>query len=447
MAAVGTLEGSRENRYAFGDTDQDGFQEVIIMSRTDTTASNYRILEYQCDGSFVTVFTGDPLVPMGVGDFDGDGNHEVLGYGIGGLSIYESVSPTAYPSLKVWQSPPLSNVLGWAHVGDSDRDGNLEIIYTENFFGGTSNLVIFENNGDNTWIQMAAFPLFGNASTGNQVVADLDNDGCVEIAVCGVNGWLYVFESCSNDSWQQTWVDSIGIKNAYAITGGEDTDGNGAPEFFVQGNTPSDPFFLRSFIFEANGDNSFASVASLDVATDVVGLPHNATGDLDLDGKLEYLMLTFRGTFRVYKSFSVGAWRWTDSLGFPAGIGGLYIEDINQTGAPDLLCHSSPTAFLLEHPVPTSLVGPSRNRGTQVTILPHPARGEVTLVAPGFKPAPVTVTVYDARGRLVFHELLEPGTRGKFEWRSGGLAAGVYLLETTQVGRRLTRRAVVLSGR
>jgi hypothetical protein len=79
---------------------------------------------------------------------------------------------------------------------------------------------------------------------------------------------------------------------------------------------------------------------------------------------------------------------------------------------------------------------------------PHPARGLTQLIVELPASAPVTLSVYDTRGRLV-SEILKgewlPAGRTTREWRPIDLPAGVYLLRA-RAGRDEVRRKCIWLG-
>src|SRR5262249_48064958 len=145
----------------------------------------------------------------------------------GYVQVFESPDASSYPSQLVWSSPYLSNFGGYTAIGDTDRDGRMEIIQSVN---GPDRLAIFECAGDNSFTQVYNGAISGTSDTGEKVIADLDGDGLIEIATCGSPGVLNIFESPADNVWVRSFVASTGMWNAYTIDGGWDTDGNGKPE-------------------------------------------------------------------------------------------------------------------------------------------------------------------------------------------------------------------------
>jgi hypothetical protein len=84
-----------------------------------------RTLEVQGDGIYRQVLSLAKYVfPYAAGDFDGDGKSEIVGQLSFSIDILESASTASDPSTPSWSSPPLSNIIGFATVADTDRDGS-----------------------------------------------------------------------------------------------------------------------------------------------------------------------------------------------------------------------------------------------------------------------------------------------------------------------------------
>ena len=213
----------------FGDTDHDAKNEVIVYWRDEAWNFSYRILEEQGNNVYALEYLGADLVPYATGDLDQDGKEEIVGQSENLVRVYESPTPTSYPSQLVWSSSVLTNVVGETTIGDTDRDGRMEIIHSENHWTGTASLLIFECAGDNSFQQVASI-VTGSGDNGEKVIADLDGDGLVEIALSGLEGVVHIYESPADNTWVETWTDSTGLRNAYGVEGGRDTDGNGKPE-------------------------------------------------------------------------------------------------------------------------------------------------------------------------------------------------------------------------
>jgi hypothetical protein len=77
---------------------------------------------------------------------------------------------------------------------------------------------------------------------------------------------------------------------------------------------------------------------------------------------------------------------------------------------------------------------------------PNPVRGETTLRYAAKSSAPVTVSVYDVRGRLVRHLAREPRGDGIIrwvKWFSDDVPAGVYFAVLRAGGDQISHKLIV----
>jgi hypothetical protein len=444
----------------FADTDRDGLMEIVSTDQiTGISIPTVVVAERQPDNTFVVHYPlglHRYLLTYATGDLDGDGKMEIIGQQGSNVYVYESAEPWEFPTRLAWTSPPLSNVGGHTTVGDSDGDGRMEIIHSRNTFSGTSRLVIFENRGDDEYVQVFSELTPGNAAVGEKVVLDLDQDGRREIAMGGSDGFVYIFESIADDTWQQVFVDSTGLKNAYAAEGGVDTDRNGKPELFVRGNAfGSEPPVWPAIVCEAVGDDAFVRVGTILVPGDGGGVTTDALGDLNGDGSAEYIARVGRapweppGGLLIYSAVAEGNWQ---PVAFLEDVGSLmgmhYTCDLNSNGRPeifwmgDLAWTFTPTSRVYAYEPTSDTIGSPASR--TFTLAPNPIRqGATALVRAGaWSLAASTLAVHDVGGRLVARNDM----RGQaLEWRPRELAAGVYFVRLTDArGANLGAARVVV---
>ncbi len=177
-----------------------------------------------------------------VADLDGDGKMEVLG---GGYTLFVLNGEDGTEQWHV--AAPGSGGRMWPGVvvADMDNNGDLEIITAH----GGGYLRVLDHNGSLVWQrQPVTNELRGLA------VHDLDADGTLEIVVTGavysrVNTWVYEHDGTLRGGWPQLNNDSgyaYGIFNDNAALGDLDSDGAGL-ELVV----PSDVHYINAY--EPNG--------------------------------------------------------------------------------------------------------------------------------------------------------------------------------------------------
>jgi len=221
VAAVPTPAATVLTHHQGLDLDHDGLREFVIKAAQPGT-SFVNIFEfYECtgDNSFVLVHSldlsanQDSYYPGDAGDSDGDGLAELVVFGkdyVGMptanyvIRLYESESPTTYPTQKVWEANDNAN--GWpvgALISDTDGDGRQEIIVggkAATTTGSVPRVAAFESNGNDLYGQTLYQELPPAASQSLAVANDLDGDGRNEVLFGGIpfpveTGRIYAIES------------------------------------------------------------------------------------------------------------------------------------------------------------------------------------------------------------------------------------------------------------
>jgi len=240
------------------------------------------------------VIISNPAFDVAVGDTDGDGNPDIIVSDhptSGGAKIYvfENAGDDSYQL--VWNSGTTFTMpLCYMEIGDQDSDGKLEIIAVES--SGTrpynGKIHVFENNGDNTYQEVwnSGVDLSGIEPTGLFLGEDADNDGKCEIIIgtgyqCGDNK-IRVYENTGDNTYQEIWNSGTALRDTVLEGAVGDTDGDGKKEIVV-GSGDLNP---QVHVFECNGDDSYELVSSLGTFNEEI---RAIIGDQDGDGKSEII--------------------------------------------------------------------------------------------------------------------------------------------------------------
>ncbi|MCP4290119.1 MAG: DUF11 domain-containing protein, partial [Gammaproteobacteria bacterium] len=196
--------------------DDDPFAEILIVGwgqvyMLNHDGSNAEVWSPQTNGRVFRPGGGAGGAPT-IADYDGDGELEI---GIAGASryvVFERDGSVRWTSVT---SDYSSNTTGSTPF-DFEGDGSVEVVYRDEQFlriyRGTDGFILFE------------MPMRSGTATELPVVADVDNDGNAEIAVCSdylfggspsVDTGIYVFED-ANDTWVNTRT--IWNQHSYHIT-------------------------------------------------------------------------------------------------------------------------------------------------------------------------------------------------------------------------------------
>ncbi|MEZ4648976.1 MAG: VCBS repeat-containing protein [Candidatus Eisenbacteria bacterium] len=426
---------------AFGDTDHDAKNEIILYNGSNGDF-HFRVLEDQGDDTYTEEYAGPSLIPYAVSDLDGDGLSEVIGQDGNWIYVYESPDVSSHPTLLAWRSPLLENIVGYTAVGDTDRDGKMEIIHSRNPWEGDSALLIYESTGNNSFSLVLEAPT-GRGDKGRKAIGDFDQDGLIEIVFCGLEGDLHVFESSADDTWTETFTLETGVYNAFWCIGGEDTDGNGKPEFFLQGSRIQG---WTTYVFEASGNDTYEIVDTLVEDDGYVGLSSCALAQLELGGPTYYIT-DIAEHLSIYEPIGPGNWEKVYEQPDPNGTWhhGVFSHDVNQNGRDELVWTTGGNfaTLVLESPNdPSDIGGQSGSNGSgladaqgrlgSLRVAPNPVTGTATLenVATILEQRQVRtdrlrLELLDASGRRIRSERFDPDVP---RWNAGSLPTGRYML-------------------
>lgn len=323
-----------------GDADHDGRQELYFEQSQDPFSLN--IWEHWGSNSYQPVKTlTDGCHPVALGDTDEDGLSDLLcvwARQIGLAFLLESLTPTSFPSQKVWEEP-LGGFVGMrGYFQDADQDGKHEMWIVPN---DPDQIEVWENRGDNTYVLVALLtdPLM-NPST--LVFEDFDGDGATEIAVGGALNFVFVWENTADDTYALVWTFEFSdLTNVQVVAAAKDLDGDGKPEFLVGGNT-LDVFGHGVTIFESIGDNNYAPVWEVRGEGHLIRT-YISVGDVDGDG-VEEFAVAIPGTIQIYKAFGDNDFRIIAEVPYPDDQA-IKLADLNGNGVDELIFNGAVDAL------------------------------------------------------------------------------------------------------
>ncbi|MCX6301505.1 MAG: FG-GAP-like repeat-containing protein [Bacteroidia bacterium] len=246
-----SLPGVISGSVAWGDYDKDGFQDFLL---TGQTSSGYisKIYRNNQDNTFTEQkgisLTGVWLSSVSWGDYDNDGNLDILLTGAAGSGpiskIYRNNGNNTFTEQTGISLQRVQN--SSAAWGDYDNDGYLDILLT-----GT-NLVnyskIYHNNGDNTFTELTGISLI-SVSSGSAAWGDYDNDGDLDVLLTGNSSSGSVSKIYRNNG-DNTFNDQTNILfpgvSASSVAWG-DYDNDGDLDLLITGQEATNNFISKVY--------------------------------------------------------------------------------------------------------------------------------------------------------------------------------------------------------
>ena len=344
------------------DVDQDGQGEFVLHLVGEGTPAQsvwsgaFEFYECSGDDSFLPVHLLDLTVgttvsahPGDIGDGDRDGLPDLTVYGRKGndlyLRVYEAESSGSYPTKLTWEiGGGAFEGWGWAHgmkIADLDGDEWPDLVAGGEFFDLQPRVVVFENNGDDSY-QLT----FNDVAPGGMVdqsftvANDLDDDGKPEFLLGGIGGLhsVVAYESAGDDSYEMVWsLDFNPTINTSFPLHADDLDGDGRKVLLAGGMKPGSPLQCHLHIVEAVGNDDVHVVATLIRPASVDGDCRANVADVDGDGHQEIVFGWGSDSISIYQNAGDNAWTeiWSTTGAFHAvSIG---VGDHDQDGKDEIM--------------------------------------------------------------------------------------------------------------
>jgi len=399
-------EGEINGSPALIDLDQDGDKEIIFTTQNSNSGMVYAIHHNgeNCEG-FPLNINERMVSGAAAGDLEGDGNPDIVVstwddniYAIDNLGNIKTGFPVSSTN-RFNISPTLV---------DLDFDGDLEIV-----IGNDSGLLhVLHHNG----VEMVSYDV-GDDIRGGVSVADINNDGSLELLFSGYDDLLHIWNPIENIELEGWPVDLNSNSVSEPMTA--DLDNDGDLEIIAATKTG----FL--FIFHHDGTNFNGFPSNLN--ENIESSP--AIGDLDDDGDYEIAIGTSTGLYvfdiKTQKG-EIPSWRLhrgnierTGSLGFTM----VEVDD-------ELI--NLPTKFYVSSNYPNPF-----NPSTKI---------DVTIVESNN----LRVDIFDAKGHLIntlINKNVNPGSytlNWSAEDQKGiGISTGIFFIRV-QSGKNTSTQKVLL---
>ena len=268
-----------------------------------------------------------------VGDIDLDGDQDIVSTDLNGyLHVAEQTAPsTFHPNSTVVASLPWAKGL---ELSDLDRDGDLEIIASTGFGGGTDFVAVYSRDAlSGVWSRtqtLGPWPVVTESINALKAF-DMDGDGNVDIAAsCGVPGVVLLRGSTNG---QLQFLGTLGAGRAGSLDCG-DIDRDGDDDMVL-----AYPELSQIQVFSNLGGGAFAPLSPLPCGATPEEV---AVADFSGDARAD-IVVACNGSNRVdaFLALSTGGFEVRPSFtGFatPTWTG---LADINNDGKKDMLTVSS----------------------------------------------------------------------------------------------------------
>lgn len=232
---------------------------------------------------------------------------------------------------------------GDGEFADFNNDGSLDLVVTGRRAGGTSSTRMYVNNGTGLgWIISGLSDL----QYSRLDVADYDNDGTMDIAICGEDGGT-AFTKIFSNSGLPSFTENTGASgNIPQVTTGDiawgDYDNDGDQDLIVTGyETATNSTVIKIINHDlAAGTFAIDPIASINL----VGLKNASIiwVDYDLDGRLDLIMNGQNGNNNartyLYKNLGNAQFALVPTASFlDLAYGSVASADINNDGYPDMI--------------------------------------------------------------------------------------------------------------
>ncbi len=390
-APIDTPVGTDPVAVAVGDFNGDGLLDAAVVDHgSGTAAGDLRVLLGNGDGTFVSggaYRAGVGPVAVVVGDFDGDGNLDIV--------VASTVSPAGIGGQIVvlrgngdgtFQPPVFTQLIGTptALAGgiDYNGDGIPDLLVGEAGDGRTSGIYVLLGNGDGTFQQGAHFPLLNaGRPTAVTAIGDVDGDGVPDIAatVATPGGQGFVAVWLSSDPSQAPQFYPVGIKPSSIVAA--DFNGDFITDLAVA-NTGVNIAVGSVSILYGNGDGTFQDAVNYPAGPDPTNL---ALGDFNGDGVTDLAVTnpipgTVRGGVAILYGDGQGGFSKPDFYLAGSGSTGLAVGDFNGDGLDDLIvanAYSNNVSVLLQQAdsaaageVSSRLVARNHDAQAEAAVLP-----------------------------------------------------------------------------
>ncbi|MEE8391463.1 MAG: FG-GAP-like repeat-containing protein, partial [Anaerolineae bacterium] len=343
------------SRAAWGDYDNDGDLDLLLTGTvSDSVSALYRNTSVTSSVRFSRATTLDSSLTDVIsssaawGDYDNDGDLDILltGRSSGGdiAHVYENTG-SAFVQFTAANLPGISQ--GGAAWGDYDNDGDLDILLAGSGIAG-----VYENTGSG-FVENTAAGLTG-VSRASVAWGDYDNDDDLDILLTGDTGTERVTQLYENigDGFVQDTGHSRMARNLPGVQYGNvawgDFDNDGDLDLLLTGCTASAGSCSTGESLARVYQNNAGSFDFYDHLPPGISQGSAAWGDYDNDGDLDILLAGAESggyVARIFRNTDTGFSHSPAAVWSTPGYGSASWADYDSDGDLDVLLSSASATF------------------------------------------------------------------------------------------------------
>ncbi len=253
--------------FNFGDLDNDGDLDIIFSGGHNGIND---VVKYSNDGTGnfsldSTIGVTNVSGVLDLSDLDGDNDLDLL---VSGEDTSGNISTRLYlnngtGNFSMVPDAGFNNIsFGDIATGDTDLDGDLDVVITGGNEEGQIVTELYINEGDNSFNQLTEAPFLGLGFDGETSLNDFDNDGDLDLfAIGSANGGLpnifsHIYENLGNNIFILSSEFTGGYLSTHAAA---DVDGDNLLDVVIGGTTTASPVrvsFMYKNVSEVLGVNS-----------------------------------------------------------------------------------------------------------------------------------------------------------------------------------------------
>jgi hypothetical protein len=436
-----------------GDLNNDGYSDLTIpCEQTDDARVFINNLGTYSGFTAESLPNGSVPSPIDGGDFDNDGEIDVVIANIGGASGSDKISilfgdgtgdfPDTLKTSYAAASAAQHSIRG-VGVVDLNGDGWDDIVAADRY---GNKLSIFLNHGDGTFAPAVAKEA-GSSNEWSIAFGDANNDGLLDVYCGNRNSPYYIVVLLSDGNGGLTAQPPVSCGNYcwQLVTGDFDGDGN----MDVAGCASS---ASKVALLHGDGAAGFTGPVQL-TTTGSFPLAIDA-GDVDGDGDLEILTSNYdAGTWTLFEN-RFGSFVNPRTLNASASGSEAFLHDRDNDGDMDItgIDEIDDWIYFFENEPPVTSVRPAPEPMAELgQNRPNPFNPSTTIRFEVAGRTRVDLSVYDPSGALVTKLADGLYDRGVYDvrWngadaRGVGVSSGVYFYRLVAGGATLTRKMVLL---